>query len=73
MICESEYAESKADFIHKFSIAQKENNKTMYWFRLCLKTEYISRSRFDQLNIEAIGLIKLITKIITTSKNKLKS
>lgn len=73
MICESEYAESKADFIHKFGIAQKENNETMYWLRLCLKTDYISKTTFNSLNNEATELIKLITKIITTSKKNLNS
>jgi len=27
---EAEFAESKADFIHKLSIAQKETNETLY-------------------------------------------
>ncbi len=31
---ESEHAQSKADFISKLSIAQKEMNETLYW--LCL-------------------------------------
>ncbi len=30
MVRESEHAESKADFIHKLSIAQKEINETIY-------------------------------------------
>jgi len=28
---EAQHAESKADFIHKFEIAQKEANETLYW------------------------------------------
>lgn len=28
---EATYAESDLDFIHKFSIAQKECNETLYW------------------------------------------
>ena len=31
---EAEYAESKADFIHKLGIAQKECNETLYWLEL---------------------------------------
>ena len=31
MVRESEHAQSKADFIHKLSIAQKESNEILYW------------------------------------------
>ena len=32
---ESQNAESKADFIHKLKIADKEANETEYWLLLC--------------------------------------
>jgi four helix bundle protein len=38
MVRESEHAQSKADFIHKLSIAQKESNETLYWLELLTKT-----------------------------------
>ena len=31
LVREAEHAESKADFIHKMAIAQKEANETDYW------------------------------------------
>ena len=31
---EAEHAESKADFIHKLSIAQKECNESLFWLEL---------------------------------------
>jgi four helix bundle protein len=34
LIRESQNAESKADFIHKLSIAQKECDETIYWLEL---------------------------------------
>lgn len=34
LVRESEHAESKADFIHKLSIALKEANETDYWLEL---------------------------------------
>ena len=34
LVQESEHAESKADFIHKTAIAQKEANETNYWIEL---------------------------------------
>ncbi|NBU82544.1 MAG: four helix bundle protein, partial [Flavobacteriaceae bacterium] len=37
---ESEHAQSKADFIHKLSIALKEANETEYWIDLLFETKY---------------------------------
>jgi four helix bundle protein len=34
MVREAEHSESKLDFIHKLSIAQKEINETIYWLEL---------------------------------------
>jgi four helix bundle protein len=39
LIRESEHAESKADFIHKLSIALKEANETIYWLALLFETK----------------------------------
>jgi four helix bundle protein len=34
LIKESEFAQSTPDYIHKFSIALKEANETLYWLEL---------------------------------------
>jgi four helix bundle protein len=34
LVREAEHAESRADFIHKMSIALKEANETLYWLEL---------------------------------------
>lgn len=34
LVRESEHAESRADFIHKLSIARKEASETAYWIEL---------------------------------------
>ncbi len=68
LIRESEYAESKADFIHKLSIAQKEANETMYWLELLFKSEYLPEEDFSKLFREAEELLKLLTAILKTSK-----
>ena len=71
---EAEFAESKADFIHKLAIAQKECNETIYWLELLFATDYLLEEEFNSLNIEAIELIKLLTSIIkSTKKNQLKT
>ena len=40
---EGSFAESKPDFIHKYGIAQKECNETIYWLKLMHRTEYIDQ------------------------------
>ena len=65
---EAEHAESKADFIHKLAIAQKEANETMYWLELLEATNYITQSQFDNIYEDALGIFKLITKSIKTAK-----
>lgn len=68
MIRESEHAESKADFIHKLAIAQKEINESMYWLELLTETDYITKDEFESLNLDATELIKLLTAILKSSK-----
>jgi len=71
MVREAEHSESKADFIHKMSIAQKEINETIYWLELLYHTDWLSSEQFKSLNANAVELIKLITSIIKTTKSNL--
>lgn len=71
MIREAEHAESKNDFIHKFAIAQKEANETVYWLELLKATDYLNDKEFENINNDAISILKLITSILKTSKNQL--
>ena len=68
MVREADYAESKADFIHKYAIAQKECNETIYWIELLFKTNYITEKQYTSLNDDSIELIKIITSIIKKRK-----
>lgn len=68
MVRESEHAESKADFIHKLSIAQKECNESIYWLELLNATDYLSRIEFESINNDAVELIKILTTIIKNTK-----
>lgn len=70
MVREAEHAESKADFVHKMAIAQKEINETIYWLELLNATDYLEKKAFESINSDAIEIIKLITSIIKTAKNK---
>jgi four helix bundle protein len=71
MVREAEHAESKADFIHKMAIAQKEINETMYWHEILCETGRLSAAAFDSLNNDAVELLKLLTRIIKTAKTSL--
>ncbi|WP_315788069.1 four helix bundle protein [Fischerella sp. JS2] len=48
-IQEAQSGESKADFIHKFSIAQKEARESLYWLRLLVKSAIVSSDRLTDL------------------------
>ncbi|MDX1543728.1 MAG: four helix bundle protein [Christiangramia sp.] len=64
---EAQNAESKADFIHKFKIAAKEADETIYWLDLCLKSDILPSPDIDLLE-EANNIIKIISKIISSTK-----
>jgi four helix bundle protein len=66
---EAQGAESKADFIHKLKIALKEAEETEYWLELCNFSKNYPKP--GALLDEIISVLKMLSKIITTSKSKL--
>ncbi len=68
LVREAEHSESKADFIHKLAIAQKEINETLYWLELLKATEFLTAEEFESINKDAVEIIKLLTSIIKTTK-----
>ena len=69
-IREAEHAQSKADFINKLSISLKEANETEYWLDLLFETNYLTDEEFQNVKYKIIEILKLLTSIINTSKNK---
>jgi four helix bundle protein len=68
-INEATAAFSKADFVHKMSLASKEARETRYWLLLLEKSQLVHTSYKDY--IEAIDeLIKMLTAIVKTSQSK---
>jgi four helix bundle protein len=65
---EAQNAESKADFIHKMKIAAKEADETEYWLLLCRQSE--NYPNCENLQKKAADIIKILSKIISSSKNK---
>ncbi|MBS4061691.1 MAG: four helix bundle protein [Bacteroidetes bacterium] len=69
LVREAEHAESKADFIHKLSIALKEANETEYWIELLQQSAYLNDNDFETLFNEITELLRLLISIIKSSKN----
>ena len=69
-INEASSAESRKDFISKNSIALKEAKESLYWLSLLGRSKPIEYDfqKIIDLNIE---IIKILSKIIITSKKKL--
>jgi len=59
---------SKKDFHAKMSIAYKEARETNYWLRLLKDTHYISQTEFESLNNNLTSILKILFKIIDSSK-----
>lgn len=68
-IKEAQNAESKVDFIHKLKIAMKEAEETEFWLFLC--NELKSYPNGEKLLEELFDIIKILNKIISTSKRKI--
>ena len=60
---------SKKDFRAKMSISYKEARETHYWLKLLRDTDYISTEKFNTLNNELDQILKILYKIIASSKN----
>ena len=67
---EAQAAESRADFIHKYSIAQKEARETFYWLQLLQKADCNHTEEIIPLLQEVNELISIITVIILNTKKK---
>ena len=71
-IREGIYAQSKADFINKLSIALKESSETEYWLELLHESGYLSdaeyKSIYDDNSKISATLINIIKKSKTSAK-----
>src|SRR5215218_10001179 len=65
---EAGQGQSKADFIHKLAIAQKESFETHYWLRLLRDSEILSAKLAESLIDDCIEIQKIITASIKTAK-----
>lgn len=61
-------AQSRADFISKYSISLKEANETAYWLDILQASNYIDKEQFESINKECNELIKLLTSALKKLK-----
>jgi len=69
-IQEAQSGESKADFIHKYSIAQKEARESLYWLQLIEVSKIIPHDNLHALISETNEITAIITTIIVNAKNR---
>jgi len=68
LIREAQYAQSKADFLHKLTIALKEANETEYWLLLLFESDYLDKKMFNSIYPEIKELLKLLISSTKTVK-----
>jgi len=68
---ESRHAQSDADFLSKMSIAYKEADETDYWLNLLHDNGYLNDEQFHSLNIDNDRILKILTSIVKTMKQKI--
>lgn len=62
-------AVSKADFVNKLAIAQKEANETIYWLKVLYGSELITKEQYEELLADARELYKILASSLKTLKN----
>ena len=67
-IREGDYAQSRADFITKMTIALKESAETEYWLELLAETGYLTEEQYTSIHQDAEELLRILTRIINTAK-----
>ena len=72
-LSEAVRAESEQDFVHKYGIALKEAEETLYWLELSQRVELIDTRLYESLRYECEELIKLATSIILSVLRKIKN
>ena len=71
-IREAQYAQSKADFIHKLQIALKEANETLYWLELLFRGGLIDERCLRKYSDDCTSLLKMLISSVNTAKNTIR-
>lgn len=71
LIREAQFAESRADYLHKFMVALKEANETKYWLDLICKTYPQWKAKAMELKQPCNELIAMLVSTTRTLKENL--
>ncbi len=69
-LVEAKSGESRRDFVHKCSIAQKEARESKYWLTLMKASDLVPMARLGNLLDETDQIIAILTAIIVNTKRK---
>ena len=69
---EGQYAQTKADFLTKMSIALKEANETKYWLNRLMTGGYLNDVEYNSIISDNVEIINILVKITGTTKESLK-
>jgi four helix bundle protein len=67
---EAQGSESRADFVHKVGVAQKEAHESLFWLRLITDSHIIPNSRLKPQTKETEEVIAVITAIVVSTKSR---
>ena len=65
---EAQFAQSRADFVNKLSIARKECNECLYWIDIMLALDLIDIKQHIELRQKCSGILRILTAMIKTSR-----
>jgi len=65
---EGQAAQSRPDFVSKYSIARKGARETIYWLRLIAASKIANHPEIQRLMNEAEEIVKILTAIIKNTK-----
>ena len=65
---ESQYAQSRADFLTKMSIALKEANETNFWLGRLHTEEALTDEEYDSIHTDIVEILKILVSITKTVK-----
>jgi four helix bundle protein len=67
-VAEAEFAQSRADFISKYSIALKEASETRYWINVMIDSGVIKEEKFSLMLDEVNRIIRILISTIKKLK-----
>jgi four helix bundle protein len=70
---EAVFAQSKADYVTKLSIALKEANETIHWIEVMYDSNLINKETYKSIKEDCSEISKILTTIIKNVKTNIES